>query len=121
MRGIKVEGIGTTIRNKLSTTGIDENADRISRDTIYNIGRKAKTAAPVDTGLMRSSLVTGIQPTDRGRLGSWDMVQTVPYTLVQEYEHKRRSAFIRNAVSAEKPAFKKRLADHYLKGSSYGG
>ncbi len=109
MAMFEVKGVSRVMRGKLSSRGAVDKADRVTRDSMYTIGRNARRNAPVDTGLLRSTMVTGIRPTPGVDRGSWEMVQGVEYTLVQEYEHSSKSAFIRNAFWDEGPKFKDKL------------
>lgn len=98
-----VFGVHNTINDKFSSKKVHDKADDIARSSIYEIGRKASQTAPVDTGRMRDSLVSAIRRTPSVPKGMWEMPQTVPYTLVQEFEHKTKSRFIYNAVEDIRP------------------
>lgn len=105
---IEVKGVDKTME-VLSPKGFKLKADRIARETIYEIGLEAQRNAPVDTGLLSSTLTSHIQRSHKAPSGVWDLLQGTEYTKRQEFEHATKSAFIRNAVWKETPKFKQAL------------
>lgn len=113
--GVIVSGIESTIAKKLTDATSVEDADRIAQGSMMRIGTDAANHAPVKTGLLQRTMTTGIQRSDSAPKGVWDMIQKTDYTLVQEYEHRSKSGFIRNSVSAEEPRFQKATEERFKK------
>lgn len=111
---IKVKGIKRT-QNKLKDKTAEQDADNIAKDSIYNIGHKASARAPVNTGLLSSTMISGIDKDVNQKMGKWNILQRTEYTLAQEYEHKQHSGFLRNSSKEERDNFrfnvKKRFKD----------
>lgn len=108
MAWIQVTGVARA-RKVLSPKKYKLRADRVARESIYEIGLDAQRHAPVDTGLLSSTMTSQIERSSKAPSGVWDLLQGTEYTLVQEFEHSTKSAFIRNAVWKEGPKFKKSL------------
>lgn len=62
---------------------------------IRTIANEASANAPVKTGKLANSLPAGVE---QESALSWVMRDGTEYTLVQEYTHATKKAFIRNAV-----------------------
>lgn len=116
MAWIKVEGIDSTIKSKLNVKGSAQAADEIAEGTMRRVGTDAANKAPVDTGLLQSTMTSEITRSNASPSGVWDLLQGTDYTLIQEYEHASQSAFIRRAVWAEEPRFKSALKERFTKG-----
>lgn len=96
--GVKVSVVGDkeTARKlrRMSTEAQAEVGEQLELG-IRKIANQAAINAPVDTGRMANALSAGVQ--QEGKL-SWVMNDGTEYTLVQEYTHKTKKAFIRQAV-----------------------
>lgn len=110
---IAVIGINKTIRNKLSDPNAEEDADKLAEGSMRRLGTDAANRAPVDTGHLRNTMTSGIRRSTTADKGVWDLIQETEYTLVQEYEHRTKSAFIRQAVWNETPRFKEVLEERF--------
>lgn len=110
---ISVKGIKRTITSKLSDPTAEEDADKLAEGSMRRIGTDAANRAPVDTGLLRNTMTSGIRRSTSADTGVWDLIQETEYTLVQEFEHKTKSAFIRQAVWNETPRFKEVLEERF--------
>lgn len=86
-----------------------EDFDKATRNSMRRIQHSSFQKAPVDTGFLTSNLVA-----DENRVrtpgiksGSFDLLDGTEYTLVQEYEHKSQSSFLRDSVWDEQPKYKR--------------
>lgn len=102
---IKVEGIRST-KSKLRDETAKHDADALARESIFNIGNKASERAPVDTGLLSSTMISGIDKDVNQEVGKWNLLQRTEYTLKQEYEHSVYSGFIRDSSKEERDNFR---------------
>lgn len=93
----------------------EQETDVITRQTMDNIGRKAYSRAPVDTGLLRSTMITGIHRSKTAKTGVWDMEQLTDYTLVQEFNHPVHGHFITRSFVEEREPLKKALEERFKK------
>lgn len=99
---IKVKGVNSTV-NKLLDKNAEQDADQLTFNAIHRMGQDASNRAPVDTGLLSSTMISGI---DKRSNADYALYQATEYTLVQEFEHATQSAFIRNSADTEKPKFR---------------
>lgn len=86
-----------------------EDFDKATRNSMRRIQHSSFQKAPVDTGFLTSNLVA-----DENRVrtpgiksGSFDLLDGTEYTLVQEYEHKSQSSFLRDSVWDEQPKYER--------------
>lgn len=115
----RVSGTRSTINRKLTDKTAPADADNLVRDSIHRLGGRASGRAPVDTGLLSSTMISGIHKSysDGSELHPvWDLLQRTEYTLVQEFEHKSQDRFIRDSAIEERPKFKQELERRYKKG-----
>lgn len=113
-----VSGVSKTINKKLNDELARQDADKLAQDSIHRLGGRASERAPVDTGLLSSTMISGIHK-DYGSSSEhpmWDLLQRTEYTLVQEFEHKSNDRFIRDSAIEERPKFRKELERRYKKG-----
>lgn len=93
-----MKGIDETIRNKLRDPKVQEELDRVIMTTMQNFAQQAASRAPVDTGRLRNSLLAY---TYRHALLDWRTLEGTDYTMIQEYEHKSKSGFVRNSFTEQ--------------------
>lgn len=115
MAWIEIKGMNDAMK-MLSPKGFADDADKIAEGSMRRIGADAANRAPVDTGLLQSTMTSEIRRSNSATRGVWDLLQGTDYTLVQEYEHVTQGAFIRNAVWAEEPRFKAAIEDRFKNG-----
>src|SRR5699024_1051413 len=112
------------MRVKISSMGVDETAfkfikragleydfDKLAEHSMKRIQMGAFQKGPVLTGFLTSNLLAdeNRRRTAGFKKGSWDLIDGTDYTLVQEYEHRTKSAFIRRSVWDEEPKFVKAI------------
>ncbi|MFS0562621.1 HK97 gp10 family phage protein [Terribacillus sp. 179-K 1B1 HS] len=93
---VKAEGV-RQLMAELKQIGrkAEDIADEEAEKFIRNVASDASKMAPVDTGKLSNSLPAGVE---REGSGIWVIRDGTDYTLVQEYTHKTKKAFIRTAV-----------------------
>jgi|SRR5699024_5485089 len=106
---ISVIGVERTARNLRKLSKMDDDFDKLAEHSMKRVQSGAFKRGPVDTGFLTSNLAA-----DENRVrtngvakGSWDLIDGTDYTLVQEYEHRSKSGFIRDSVNEEEPKFKR--------------
>lgn len=112
--GSVIFGIDAAIKG-LTDSKAQEDADKLVEASIRRIGTDAANNAPVDTGLMQSTLTSGIERSHVKPIGVWDLIQLTEYTLYQEYNNPRKPAFLRNAIRVEEPRFRQALIERFKK------
>lgn len=102
-----ITGDDVVIKELLKRANGAKFFDKIAEQSMRNIQQDAFNRAPVDTGFLQENLLTDDNRvrTPDTELGSFDLIDGTEYTLVQEYEHRNKSAFIRNSVAVEEPEF----------------
>lgn len=98
---------------KMDDDTAERDADLIARDSLRSIGVEAQSKAPVDTGLLRATLITGIKRNPDKPTGSWIMEQETDYTLRQEIEHKTKSGFIQSSAINGRAEFHERMRERF--------
>lgn len=85
--------------------------DKLAENAMKRIQLSAYKRAPEDTGFLKSNLLAdeNRRRTAGVKSGGWDLIDGTEYTIVQEYEHRSQSAFIRNSVWEERPKFKREV------------
>lgn len=114
----KVRGVGSTISKKLVDNTASEDVDKIAQTSIHRLGGRASERAPVDTGLLSGTMISGIHKNygeSSAHKSAWELLQRTEYTLVQEFEHKSKDRFIRDSAIEERPNFRKDLEDRFKK------
>jgi|SRR5690625_4424477 len=83
--------------------------DDLAENSMKRIQMGSFNKAPELTGFLKSNLVAeeNRKRTEGIPSGSWDLIDGTDYTLVQEFEHRSKKAFIRRSVWDEEPRFKK--------------
>lgn len=114
---MKVSGVGSTIRSKLTDDKAVKDADKIAGDSMHSLGTRASERAPVDTGLLSSTMISGIHK-DYGSgelFPKWELLQRTEYTLTQEFGHASKDRFIRDSAIEERLLFVKSISDRFKK------
>ncbi|SET69168.1 hypothetical protein SAMN05216389_1219 [Oceanobacillus limi] len=104
---VKVTGIHTTVRRKLTDQTAESDIDKITEAYARKIASEASEKAPILTGLLKNTLVSGVQRSPVNRTGIWEIIAGTDYTLRQEYEHKTHKGFIRRSIWDNEDAYKK--------------
>lgn len=115
----KVSGVGKTISRKLTDKTAAADADRLASESIHRYGSRASDRAPVDTGLLSSTMISGIHKDYAGSTENYpiyEQLQRTEYTMRQEFEHKSQDRFIRDSAIEERPNFRESLERRYKKG-----
>lgn len=112
---IKVMGIEAIVKEEFQNENAVEDADKIAENSIESIGKDAANRAPVLTGLLRRTMTESIQRVDEP-IGIWAIIDTTGYSIYQEYNNSRRSAFALNSALAEEPKFVQAMTDRFAKG-----
>lgn len=92
----KIVGIDK-VRNKLGMRAAENLSDALDLDIAQETRKMAIQAAknaPVETGALRSSILSSVR---RDGTMTYYFGSYLPYALRQEYEHKSRSPFFRQA------------------------
>lgn len=103
----RITGKNEVIKNleKLTAqmeTDIGDTVEAYAR----KIANEAAAAAPERTGHLKGSIVespTQIEPT------VWELGSELPYATRQEFEHKTKKAFMRNAIEGNRDPFQKAI------------
>lgn len=114
----KASGVGKTINRKLTDKAAASDADKLANDSIHRLGSRASDRAPVDTGLLSSTMISGIHKSYSSSSENhpiYDLLQRTEYTMRQEFEHKSQDRFIRDSAIEERPKFRKSVEDRYKK------
>lgn len=96
MKRSSVKGVGKTSANIAALVSkAEEIAEEETEKTVRRVASEAAVDAPVDTGKLSNSLPAGVE-----KLGpaEWGIIDGTDYTLVQEYTHASKKAFIRKAI-----------------------
>lgn len=107
-------GVDAALKGLTDETAV-EDADKLAEGSIRRIGTDAANRAPVDTGHLRNTMTSGIERSQSAPKGVWDLINQTDYTLIQEFNHKSKSGFIRNSVDAESPRFKEIISERFKK------
>lgn len=86
--------------------------------SIHRLGGKASDRAPVDTGLLSSTMISGIHKNygeSSDVRSNWELIQRTDYTLEQEFGHVSKSRFIRDSAIEERPNINKDLERRFKK------
>lgn len=116
MAKVRVHGVNSTIRNKLSDEAAEVDSDEIVRQSIHRFGANASDRSPIDTGLLSGTMISGIEKSLDKKYGKWELGQRTDYTLVQEFEHASHSGFIRNSIAEEEPIVQEELRRRFKGG-----
>lgn len=97
-------------KNDLPRIGsrLDRALSNLLRKTAFSIEAKAKTLAPVDTGLLRNSIQTKIESTTKATVGT-----NVEYAPYQEFgtRHQKGKPFLTPTADDEQKNFEKNVRD----------
>lgn len=108
---LKVEGINRTINEKILDKALESDLDKITETYARKIVNEAAEKAPILTGLLRNSLISGLKRSDSAKIGVWDLVSGTEYTLRQEYEHASKAGFIRSSIWDNQDAYKSAITN----------
>lgn len=103
----EVIGDDKVIQKLLRKANSEEEFDKLAENAMKRIQLGAFKRAPEDTGFLKSNLIADenrMRPPDV-KSGVFDLIDGTEYTIVQEYEHRSNSAFIRDSVWEEEPKF----------------
>lgn len=111
----KVTGVQKTIKTKFNDIKLEQDIDKITEAYVRKIANDAAEKAPILTGLLKNTLISGVRRSPIDRIGVWEIIAGTDYTVRQEYEHKTNKGFIRRSVWDNEPAYKhaieKRIKD----------
>lgn len=87
---------------------LDRALSNLLKKTAFGIEAKAKTLAPVDTGLLRNSVQTRIDGPTKASVGT-----SVEYAEYQEFgtRHQKGKPFLTPAADEAKQEFEKNVRD----------
>lgn len=85
---------------------LEKALSEVVRQTAFSIEARAKSLAPVDTGILRNSIQTKIESPTKATVGT-----VVEYAPHQEFgtRFQKGKPFMTPAVDAEKKEFEKRV------------
>ena len=93
---VRVTGTNEVARNlEKLTAQMEQSIGNTTEAYARKIANEAADAAPEKTGLLKNTIVsspTRIEPT------IWELGSDLPYATRQEFEHRTKKAFMRNAV-----------------------
>lgn len=115
---IKISGVGKTIKRKLTDKAAASDADSLVSDSIHRFGGRASDRAPVDTGLLSSTMISGIYKdysSSSENHPTYELLQRTEYTLIQEFGHRSQDRFIRDSAIEERPKFRKNVEERFKK------
>lgn len=96
MRHYKVEVHDAQIKpwlKKLQTNAIESAMDGAVEDVAKDAANQMSALAPVDTGLLRSSLRAPVSVEKDGE-GTWAIRNLTEYTIRQNFEHRTKGGFV---------------------------
>lgn len=116
-KGFKVKGIKSTINRHFNDRSAERDTEKLTYESAMRLGVAANRRAPVLTGLLSGTLISGIERdyTSPKEFPIYEMLQRTDYTVFQEFNHATKSGFIRNSVIEEKPKFRQALEGRYKK------
>jgi len=115
---IKVIGADATAKKLIERANMSDEFDEATENSMKRVQLGAFHKAPELTGFLKSNLVAdeNRKRTEGVPKGSWDLVDGTDYTLIQEFEHRNKAAFIRRSVWDEEPKFRKDVENLAKKG-----
>lgn len=99
--GFRITPIGEeSIRGKVSGKAAEKligELEKVVEKRARKMASESSKRAPVLTGALRASLVKDVRPIGKMK---WAYGSKLVYARVQEYEHRRKSGFVRKVVAA---------------------
>ena len=111
MAQVRITYDASDVLRKLGAQGARELRDDIDREierSVRTMANNSAQNAPVKTGKLRASIPASVE--QHGEM-DWEFGSPVPYATKQEYEHRTKRAFLRNAVWSETPVLKAKISE----------
>ena len=92
---IKATGVKEALERIGNPDELIKKLDEVTEQNTRLMANNAASKAPVDTGLLRSSIPASVE---KEQEMVWQFGSNVPYARRQEYEHRSKKAFFRRSL-----------------------